>query len=386
MRDTHMTQEMILANATLVLPEETVTGSIVLRDGQIVDMAQGASVPSGAEDCDGDYVAPGLVELHTDNLERHMRPRPKVDWPHQAAIVAHDAELASVGITTVFDALRVGSILSDPNKKYGKYARSVASELLSMRDNGALRISHHIHLRAETCSETLVDELAEFGPEDRVGIVSLMDHTPGQRQFTDISKFEAYIRGKYAMDSEGFDDYVAFLHGLHDQFGKKHEEATVEAAKRYGAVLASHDDTTAAQVATSAGYGIHLAEFPTTVEAAQANHAHGIANIMGGPNLVRGGSHSGNVAAIDLAHRGLLDILSSDYVPSSLLLGAVMLGREWGDMAKGLHTVTAAPARYTNLQDRGRLQIGLQADLIRFRMTEGVPALRAVWHKGVRAA
>jgi alpha-D-ribose 1-methylphosphonate 5-triphosphate diphosphatase len=386
MRDTHMTQEMILANATLVLPEETVTGSIVVRDGQIVDMAQGKSVPSGAEDCEGDYVAPGLVELHTDNLERHMRPRPKVDWPHQAAIVAHDAELASVGITTVFDALRVGSILSDPNKKYGKYARSVASELLSMRDNGALRISHHIHLRAETCSETLVDELAEFGPEDRVGIVSLMDHTPGQRQFTDISKFEAYIRGKYAMDSEGFDDYVAFLHGLHDQYGKTHEEATVAAAKRYGAVLASHDDTTAAQVATSAGYGIHLAEFPTTVEAAQANHAHGIANIMGGPNLVRGGSHSGNVAAIDLAHLGLLDILSSDYVPSSLLLGAVMLGREWGDMAKGLHTVTAAPARYTNLVDRGRLQIGLQADLIRFRLAEGVPALRAVWHKGVRAA
>ncbi|KPA20599.1 Alpha-D-ribose 1-methylphosphonate 5-triphosphate diphosphatase [Shimia sp. SK013] len=386
MRDTHMTQEMILANATLVLPNETVTGSIVVRDGVIVEMDQGAAVPRGAQDCEGDYVAPGLVELHTDNLERHMRPRPKVDWPHQAAIVAHDAELASVGITTVFDALRVGSILSDPSKKYGKYARSVASEILSMRDSGGLRISHHIHLRAETCSETLVEELEEFGAEDRIGIVSLMDHTPGQRQFTDLSKFEAYIRGKYAMDADGFDDYMAFLVGLHDAFGHKHERATVAAAERFGAVLASHDDTTAAQVATSAGYGIRLAEFPTTVEAAKANHHHGIANIMGGPNLVRGGSHSGNVAAMELAEKGLLDILSSDYVPSSLLFGAVMLGNQWGDMAKGLRTVTAAPAEYTNLTDRGRLEVGLQADLIRFRLTEGVPALRAVWHKGVRAA
>jgi len=107
---------------------------------------------------------------------------------------------------------------------------------------------------------------------------------------------------------------------------------------------------------------------------------------MGGPNLVRGGSHSGNVAAMELAQRGLLDIISSDYVPSSLLLGAIMLGNEWGDMAKGLHAVTAAPAKYTNLNDRGRLQIGLQADLIRFRLTEGVPALRASWHKGLRCA
>ncbi len=108
MRDTHMTHEMILANATLVMPDETITGTIAVRDGKIVDIAQGNAVPAGAENCGGDYLAPGLIETHTDNLERHMRPRPNVDWPHQAAIVAHDAELASVGITTVFDALRGG--------------------------------------------------------------------------------------------------------------------------------------------------------------------------------------------------------------------------------------------------------------------------------------
>ena len=162
--------------------------------------------------------------------------------------------------------------------------------------------------------------------------------------------------------------------------------AAVAAARRYGAVLASHDDTTAGQVAVSAHHGVRLAEFPTTVAAARANHGHRIANIMGGPNLVRGGSHSGNVAAIDLAEAGLLDIISSDYVPASLLLAAVQLGQHWGDMARGLHTVTAAPARYTGLEDRGRLDIGKSADLIRFRLTEGVPALRAVWSKGARVA
>ncbi|MGX9352961.1 alpha-D-ribose 1-methylphosphonate 5-triphosphate diphosphatase [Shimia sp. W99] len=381
-----MTQEMILANATLVLPHETLRGSVVVRGGTIVGMDSGASVPAGAVDCEGDFVAPGLIELHTDNLERHLHPRPKVDWPHQAAIVAHDAELASVGITTVFDAIRVGSIVNGPNKKYGKYARAIADEILSMRDSGGLRISHHLHLRAETCSETLIEELDEFGPEDRIGIVSLMDHTPGQRQFTNLDKYEGFIRGKYGLGGDEFARHVDHLLALRANLGDRHEAAAVAAAKRFGAVLASHDDTTAEQVATSARHGIRLAEFPTTLAAARANHMHQIANIMGGPNLVRGGSHSGNVAAIELAEAGLLDIISSDYVPSSLLLSAVQLGQHWGDMAKGLHTVTAASAQYTGLDDRGRLEVGRTADLIRFRLTEGVPALRAVWSKGVRAA
>ena len=100
--------ETILANAMLVLPGETLRGQIRMVDGQIADLAEGPSVPVGAVDCGGDFVMPGLIELHTDNLERHIEPRPRVDWPHAAAIIAHDAELASVGITTVFDALRVG--------------------------------------------------------------------------------------------------------------------------------------------------------------------------------------------------------------------------------------------------------------------------------------
>ena len=231
-RDLHMTKETILANAKIILPDAVIPGSVVLRDGVIADIAEGSAVPQGAVDCEGRYLAPGLVELHTDNLERHMKPRPKVDWPHRAAIIAHDRELAGTGITTVFDAIRVGSILSDEGRKrYGKYARDMADEILMMRDSGALAISHHIHLRAEICSETLEEELAEFGPDDKVGIVSLMDHTPGQRQFRDVQKFEDYVCGKNGLPREDFGDYVTFLHGLQDRLGAKHEAAAVAAAE-----------------------------------------------------------------------------------------------------------------------------------------------------------
>ena len=383
--EVQMTDEMILANATLVLPGETLIGSLRVVDGTIAEIDQGARVPAGAVDCSGDMLAPGLVELHTDNLERHIQPRPKVDWPHAAAILAHDAELAGTGITTVFDAMRVGSIPSGAGR-YLKYARSLSRELWQLREAEVLKISHFLHLRAEVCSETLVEELDEFTPEDRVGLVSLMDHTPGQRQFRDMAKLEAYMKGKNAMDDDTFLQHVSHLKILRDRNGARHEAETVKAAARLGAVLASHDDTTPEQVAVSAGHGIRLAEFPTTIEAAEACHAHGIKVIMGAPSLLGGGSHSGKVAASELAERGLLDILSSDYVPSALLLSALRLGECWGDMARGLATVTRAPARAVGLDDRGEIAPGLRADLIRFRMREGVPALQSVWSQGRRVA
>jgi alpha-D-ribose 1-methylphosphonate 5-triphosphate diphosphatase len=375
--------DTILNNAVLVLPDGTMQGHLVIRDGKIADM--GAGRAQGGEDCEGDLLIPGLIELHTDNLERHIQPRPGVDWPHAAAIIAHDAELASVGITTVFDAMRVGSIPSGIGR-YKAYARGLSRELLELRTQGALRISHFLHLRAEVCSETLIDEMALFGPEDRVGIVSLMDHTPGQRQFRDIDKLRAYVMGKNNITEAQFVEHVARLREMRARFGEAHEAAAVAEARRYGAVLASHDDTTADHVAVSAGHGIRLAEFPTTPEAAAACRAHGIAIMMGAPNLIRGGSHSGNVAAAELAGMDLLDIVSSDYVPASLLTSALMLGEIWGDMARGIATVTAAPAQAAGLSDRGRIAPGLRADLVRLRPVAGSAVVRGVWSAGRRAA
>lgn len=379
-----MTRETILANATLVLPTETLRGQLRLVDGHIADIAEGTTVPPGAMDCGGDLLLPGLIELHTDNLERHIEPRPKVDWPHAAAIIAHDAELASVGITTVFDALRVGSVISNAKTNYGEYARTLADEILGLRAAGALRISHFLHLRAEVCSETLVEELAKFGPEDRIGIVSLMDHTPGERQFRDLTQLRKYVIGKHGLSDAEFEDHVAAQKALSARHGAVHEAAAVAAARRFGAVLASHDDTDVGHVSRSAEHGAHFAEFPTTVEAASACRDHGIKVMMGAPNLIRGGSHSGNVAAQDLAQADLLDIVSSDYVPSSLLSGALMLGDLWDDMARGIATVTAAPADAAGLEDRGRVAPGKRADLIRVARIGGAGALRGTWVRGQR--
>ena len=340
-------------------------------------------MPTGALDCERDLVLPGLVELHTDNVERHIEPRPEVDWPHLPALLAHDAELASTGITTVFDAMRVGSIHSGKGR-YIDYARKLADELLSARAAGMFKISHFLHLRAEICSETLLEELAAFGPQDRVGIVSLMDHTPGQRQFRDMTALKTYVAKKRGMNDAEFAEHVQNLLGLQERFGAKHEKGAVSEATRLGAVLASHDDTTAEHVATSATNGVGFAEFPTTVEAAMACREQGIAVMMGAPNLIRGGSHSGNVAAEQLAKQDLLDIVSSDYVPSALLLSAFHLARIWDDLPRAVATVTRNPAQAARLDDRGVLQIGMRGDVLRVRQTEAAPLLRGVWSQGTK--
>ncbi|NBT41004.1 MAG: alpha-D-ribose 1-methylphosphonate 5-triphosphate diphosphatase [Alphaproteobacteria bacterium] len=376
-----------LANAHIVGEFDEFVGLISFDEDRIINIDRTDAVPSGAIDCGGDIVCPGLIELHTDNLERHIQPRPGVFWSSEAAVAAHDRELASAGVTTVFDALRVGSVPSDENSTgYRKYARDTANKILSMVNSGDMKINHYIHLRAELCTETLPDELAEFSSSDRVGLVSLMDHTPGQRQFRDVEKLREYLRGKHGFSESKIDQHFAERIELQTLYGDKHRDLAIKFSEDVNAVLASHDDTTVGDVEASAAAGVRLAEFPTTIEAAESCRQFNQSIIMGAPNIVRGQSHSGNVAAEDCGKAGLLDILSSDYIPASLLLGAVKLGYALGDFKKGIQSVTSAPADAVGLDDRGRLKVGSRADIVRFRLRDNLPVVGSVYCGGKQVA
>ncbi|HBQ22521.1 MAG TPA: phosphonate metabolism protein PhnM [Alphaproteobacteria bacterium] len=373
-------------NARIITADNVISGHLVVHDGVITEIDHGPCPMNDAHDCGGDYLAPGLVELHTDNLEGHLQPRPGVHWPKAAAVLAHDSELAGVGITTVFDALRVGSILSERVHGYDSYARDVADEIQLLSKAERLKINHLIHLRAEICSETLIDEIHQFGAEDGVRIISMMDHTPGQRQFRDISKFRQYLQGKQGMSSEAVEAHFEKLFDLQRQNGAKHTQIIIDHATKVGARLASHDDATDEDVANSIKAGATIAEFPTTIDAAKRCREANQAIIMGAPNLIRGGSHSGNVAARNLAEHGLLDILSSDYVPAALLMSAWKLANIIDDLAGAIATVTHNPAKAAGLVDRGILSPGMRADLIRFGVVSDTPQVREVLVSGRRVA
>lgn len=371
-----------LTNATLVLPDEIVRGHIVIENGRIAAIGEG---PARGEDCEGDYILPGLIELHTDHLETHIAPRPKVRWDVTAAIQAHDAQIAASGITTVLDALRVG--LDADAAITSQDSRDFADAIAAAQSEGRLRAEHHFHLRCEVSDEMAVSGFELFDDAEGVRLISLMDHTPGQRQFRSLEAYKIYFQGKSGMSDAQFEVFQAERRARAGVWSDKNRKALAERAKAKGVVIASHDDATAEHVDEAIRDGVSLAEFPTTVEAAAASRQAGMQILMGGPNLVRGGSHSGNVSAGELADDGMLDILSSDYVPFSMLQSAFLLSERSGwTLPRAIATVTANPARAIRMDDRGALEPGRRGDLARVRRTAPgqIPVVRSVWREGMR--
>ena len=377
----------VLSNARLVLPDRVVeAGWVAMAEGLIADLGADHP-PAGAQDVAGDFIIPGLIELHTDHLEAHYMPRPKVYWDPVAAVVSYDAQLASCGITTVLDSLRVWR--EEGADEVGGEAPVLAAAIATARDAGMLRITHFLHLRCEVPMPDVVADAAALIGRPDVRLVSLMDHTPGQRQFRDEEKLRTYYRSK----SGGLTDAeLDVLFAQRRAFAARHAAANyrglVALARRHGTRLASHDDTTLEHVRQSIADAVAIAEFPTTLEAARASHAAGIAVLMGAPNLVRGSSHSGNVGTAELARAGLLDVMSSDYMPSSLLMAAFRLPQAAPaiDLPRAIATVTAAPAAAVGLDDRGTIALGKRADLVRVRLTQNIPVVGAVWRAGSRIA
>jgi alpha-D-ribose 1-methylphosphonate 5-triphosphate diphosphatase len=379
-----MTTETVLTNARIVLPDAVVTGSLLVRDGLISDVS--ANATRTGEDMGGDYLIPGLVELHTDHLEGHYMPRPKVRWNPLAAVLAHDAQVSTAGITTVLDALRVG--IDEDSEMTTPDMRKLADAIEDGVRNDRLRADHFIHLRCEVSAPDCLDAFAHFEGDDRVKLVSLMDHAPGQRQFVNLETYAYYYQRRLKLSDREFEAFCARRIGESQHYGPKYRAAISQSCQTRGIVLASHDDATDAHVKEAVELGIRVAEFPTTLEAARSSRDSGLGVLMGGPNVMRGGSHSGNVSARSLAEDGLLDILSSDYIPFSLIQSAFFLGEvvDGITLPRAVAMVSKNPAEAVGLSDRGVIEPGRRADLVRVRVDEHVPVVRTVWREGRRVA
>jgi alpha-D-ribose 1-methylphosphonate 5-triphosphate diphosphatase len=376
--------EIVLTNARIVLEDSVMHGCVQIRDGKIADISEGST--RAGEDFEGDFLIPGLVELHTDHLEQHYSPRPGVRWNATAAIQAHDAQVATSGITTVFDCLRLGAD-EDGGFDDGEM-RAMADAIAAAGDAGRLRSEHFLHLRCEVSADNCMHHFVDFEADPRVKLVSLMDHAPGQRQFQTMDQYTLYYQKKRGLSDEAFAGFVAKRQEQSARNSTPHRLAIAKVCTERGITVASHDDATLAHVNEAVENGVRLAEFPTSFDAAKASHEAGMSVLMGAPNIVRGKSHSGNIAARDLAERGVLDVLSSDYVPLSLLHAPFVLSDSVDSISlpKALAMVTSTPARTVSLEDRGRIAAGLRADIVRVQRHEGVPVVRAVWRSGKRVA
>lgn len=374
---------LVLTNAQLVLPGAVVRGTVTLDGALIGDVQPGASAVSGVLDLDGDYLIPGVVDLHTDNLERQVQPRTNARWPSRSAMAAHDAQCAAAGVATVLDALCVGD-LGFENDRVRTFHEGVA-DLDALADAGLLKAEHFLHLRCELPAPDMLSLLDPVAEHPRVRLVSLMDHSPGVGQYADLDRYRA-LRRKDGLDPAFIERRIAELQAQRARLRGPNRAALLARVRGLPVALASHDDRTAEEVAENAADGIRIAEFPVSMEAATAAQARDMQVIAGAPNLVRGGSHSGNVAAADLVRERAVDAFASDYVPASLVEAAFAAVAEGITLPEAIAFVSANPARMAGLADRGRIVPGMRADLVRVRVHEGLPVVRQVWRAGERVA
>ncbi len=377
--------QRIIQNARIIALDEEFTGTVLIENGLISAVDRGTTSVPGAEDWAGDWLMPGLVELHTDNLEKHLVPRPGVIWNAHSAMTVHDAQCAAAGITTVLDSVVIGD-LDEGGPRCQTQHTSIAA-LHQCRDEGLMRVEHLLHLRCELSAPDILEVFHQYADDPLLKLVSVMDHTPGQRQWRDLKSYRRYSERNVRYSDAEFEAMIAQRKADQQAYAIPHRQVIVQASRARQLPLASHDDTLLSDVAMAVQEGVAISEFPTTVAAAQAARDAGMAIIMGGPNMVKGGSHSGNVSAAELAQLDLLDIFSSDYVPSSLLLATFMLGGlEGWNLPKAVRTVTRNPARAIGMSDRGELAVGQRADILRVRMNRvGMPHVMETSLAGKRA-
>ena len=376
---------MIINNVKLVLEDEVINGSLEVQDGRISAFAESQSRLAEAIDGEGGWLLPGLIELHTDNRDKFFTPRPKVDWPAHSAMSSHDALMVASGITTVLDAVAIGDVRDGGDRL--ENLEKMINAVEETQKRGLNRAEHRLHLRCELPHHTTLPLFEKLVGREPVSMVSLMDHSPGQRQYADRSKYRDYYQGKYHLTNEEMDKFEEEQMALAAAWSQPNRQRIAAICRERNIALASHDDATCEHVLESRQLGSVIAEFPTTIAAAQASRQHGMNVLMGAPNIVRGGSHSGNVAAHHLAASGLLDILSSDYYPASLLDAAFRIADDEGNaftLAQAIRLVSKNPSQALGLHDRGTIAEGKRADLVLARRHGEHIHIDHVWRQGKR--
>jgi alpha-D-ribose 1-methylphosphonate 5-triphosphate diphosphatase len=372
-----------------VLPDRVLDGAtVVCENGVITDVRTGGPGPDGAVDGRGALLIPGVVDVHSDALEVDVNPRPGTSFPIDFALGAFEGRVRAAGVTTVFHGVGFYEYGGRGHGRTLEQARAVAAVLriraASARASVTHRVLHRMDIRSPRALDVLVECLPEPEPGVAAPLVSVEDHTPGQGQFRDIGRFAAARAAEQpGRTAEEADRLVRARIEERDALLAHRDVNLARLADlaREGRIrLVAHDPVTAADVVDARARGARVAEFPTTMDAARAARELGLPVVMGAPNVLRGGSHSGNVSAREVAAAGLVDALASDYSPPTLLAAALELAAEGLlPLPAAVGLVTAGPARSTGLNDRGSLAPGQRGDLVLVDDTGRWPQIRRVF-------
>jgi alpha-D-ribose 1-methylphosphonate 5-triphosphate diphosphatase len=366
----------VLSNANIVLPTATIEGSLVIEKERIAEIVPGRRFADGL-DLGGRLLIPGIIDIHTDYVEKEIAPRPEARFPLDLAIHFMDLRAISCGITTVLSAARISEertgILGTWTGDGLEMARSYERFL------HRTKARHLIHVRWDTSFSDVGAALAELQKLKSIGNLVYNENIPGERQFRDL---EAIVRKQAATRHISVEQARASVEERIAKARAVNNRAKVKEELAGKVPLGSHDDTTVEHVIEAHATGATLSEMPCSIEAARKAKELGMMVCMGAPNYYRGGSHCGNLSCAEALAEGLVDVLCSDYHFPSLLAGALLMMERGMNPSAAINLISLNAARYLGLHDTGSIEVGKLADLAAVEPRAGFGAVSHVWVNG----
>lgn len=371
---------MKIYHAKIVTPEKVIeNGTIEILGERIVSITEGYPELIDFDDIDaeGKWVLPGLVDSHSDAIELELEPRPNSTFPIEISFYELEKKLVGEGITTIYHSL---SLMEENAKKWIRQNNTVLQVIDDIKrlSSGRQLIRHKTHLRYEITNTVAVENVKKMMKDGKIDQLSFMDHTPGQGQFRDLE-----VHKRLLMEHRHFSEEEAKLVIEESKLMPKLDgEILAELSKlaaEYKIPLASHDDDTLEKIELVKSWNAVISEFPIELEVAVKAKEEGLYVVMGAPNALLGKSHSNNVSALEAVMHGAVDILCSDYYPSSLLHAAFKLYKEGMPIYQAFNMVSLNPAKALGIENRvGSIEEGKLADLILVSEEEMSPVLQTV--------
>lgn len=349
--------DTVIRSKNILVDDKFQAADIVIKNGRIATICDYGKCEK-VEDFGDLKITPGFVDLHSDAIEKEIEPRHGAIFPVELAVVELDKKLAMAGITTMFHAI---GFEDNPKKNRSiEHAREQIEEIYKANKN-FLDVDNLIHVRFELSESEAVGVIMDLIDRKMVDLLSFMDHSPGQGQFHTLELFETYYSKNHGLNKEQLKKII------HKKQNKDEEqiEKLLQYAQKNRLTMLSHDDDSLKKLDKLLSIGVKVSEFPLNLEVAAYAKSKGIETGMGAPNIVRGGSQSGNIAAIELVKEGVCGYLCSDYHPASMLQAVYQIHKDINlSLEEGFKMITATPTRCATLDDRGEIKEGLRADMV----------------------
>ncbi len=380
----------IIHNGKIVTEKTIVEGFAVVVEGEriqaIIPEEQVIDYPHAQLiDANGGFVSPGFIDIHSDYIETIASPRPTSMMNFDISLREAEKILISHGITTMFHSLsfyKEDVFSHKPMRQPANIQRMV--DAIEKTHNRLHLIRHRLHARFEIDNIDEVDQLIKNIKEGKVHLLSFMDHTPGQGQYRNLEVYRDTLKGYRDISDEDVNVLIAERQSIECLTTQKITEVA-NIAHDYGIAVASHDDDDIKKLELVKSFGTTISEFPITLEVAKKAKELGIHTIAGAPNVMLGGSHSGNLSAAEAISLGCMDILCSDYYPPALLHAVFDLHEKYqNDLHEMFMMVTLNPAKAVKMDDElGSITVGKRADLLVIeRMEDGYPMLTTTMVNG----